>query len=244
MKVLDLTLPTPEENLACDEALLEACESGAHGEILRFWKASSTFVVLGYSNSTATEVHEKICRKACVPILRRVSGGGTVLQGPGCLNYALFLEISKNPELKNVTSANRFIMERHRDALSTLLKKEIRVQGHTDLTMNGLKFSGNSQRRKRRFLLFHGTFLLDFDLKSVEKFLKMPSKEPDYRKSRAHEKFLTNLRVPAEKIKEALKRTWAHRTPSSGDTLDPEIESAIQKLVAENYSRVEWNFKF
>ena len=43
----------------------------------------------------------------------------------------------------------------------------IQVQGHTDLTVDGLKFSGNSQRRRRKFLLFHGTFLLKFDLTLV-----------------------------------------------------------------------------
>ena len=38
MQLLDLTFPTPEENLACDEALLEMCEQGYDREILRFWE--------------------------------------------------------------------------------------------------------------------------------------------------------------------------------------------------------------
>ena len=123
MKFLDLTLPSPEENLACDEALLETCEAGLGEETLRFWESKQNFSVLGYSNKVESELNKEVCQREKLPILRRISGGGTVLQGPGCLNYALILEIKKNPELVTVTSANRFIMERHQTALDRLLKK-------------------------------------------------------------------------------------------------------------------------
>ena len=47
MKWIDLTYDSPAENLACDEALLDHCEEGGEGEILRFWEPSAFFVVLG-----------------------------------------------------------------------------------------------------------------------------------------------------------------------------------------------------
>ena len=55
MFLCDLTLPTPEENLACDEALLDLCEAGGAGELLRFWEPPSYFVVLGYANNLPLE---------------------------------------------------------------------------------------------------------------------------------------------------------------------------------------------
>src|SRR5262245_29464931 len=93
MRLLDYTFPTPEENLACDEALLDLCEAGHAPEVLRFWEPSSHFVVVGYANRIADEVNVTECRTRGIPILRRCSGGGTVLQGPGCVNYALVLRI-------------------------------------------------------------------------------------------------------------------------------------------------------
>ena len=45
--LLDLTLRTPEENLALDEALLAAAEASAGRETLRFWESPVPFVVLG-----------------------------------------------------------------------------------------------------------------------------------------------------------------------------------------------------
>jgi len=236
MKCLDLTLPTPAANLACEEALLDVCEEQVGGEVLRFWEPRDYFVVAGYSNHIAMEVNTAACQREKVAVCRRCSGGGTVLQGPGCLNYSLILKIDGNDSLQNITAANCHIMGRHKDALAALLGQPVRVQGHTDLAVDGLKFSGNAQRRKRRALIFHGTFLLQFDLSLMEKFLSMPSRQPEYRQGRPHGLFLMNLPVTADIVKKALRRAWSAET-----TL--EALPDYQRLVAEKYSRDDWNLK-
>src|ERR1041385_9053841 len=114
MHFLNLTLSTPAENLACDEVLLGACEAGGAGELLRFWEPREPFVVVGYANAVATEVNVAECRARNIPVLRRCSGGGTVVQGPGCLNYSAILKIETDGPLKTATSTNRFVMERNR----------------------------------------------------------------------------------------------------------------------------------
>jgi len=92
MKYLDLTLDDAAGNLACDEALLQAHETERlDGELLRVWEAQKYFVVLGHSNRIAAEVEIEACERRAIPVLRRMSGGGAVLQGPGCLNYSLIL---------------------------------------------------------------------------------------------------------------------------------------------------------
>jgi lipoate---protein ligase len=239
MKLLDLTLPSPAENLACDEALLDWREENDGEEILHFWESPETFVVVGYANKITTEVNVKNCRANQIPIFRRCSGGGTVLQGAGCLNYALILKIAENSPLASISSANKFIMEKNRAIIENLLKQSVEVRGHTDLAIDGLKFSGNSQRRKKIFLLFHGTFLLNFSLALVSEFLWMPSQQPDYRQSRSHGKFLTNLNLSAEKVKAALKKSW-----NAIEELKVFPKSEIQKIVAKKYSTDEWNWKF
>src|SRR5512137_2540996 len=117
MKLCDLTLGTPEENLACDEVLLDLCEAGDSDELLRLWALPRYFVVLGYGNKAATEVNLDFCRKLNIPVLRRCTGGGAVLQGPGVLNYSLILEIPNTGPLAHISDTNVFIMEKHRDAL-------------------------------------------------------------------------------------------------------------------------------
>jgi len=240
-------LPTPAENLACDEALLDGCEDGDRDEVLRCWEPREAFVVIGYANRMAVEVNVAACAVRGIPIYRRCSGGGTVLQGPGCLNYALILKIDETGPLRSITAANRFIMERNRAALSNLPGPSssghpafrIQVRGHTDLALDGRKFSGNAQRRKRRFLLFHGTFLLQFDLALVEAVLPLPTRQPAYRQNRSHQEFLTNLSVPADAVKRALQETWRAFDPPG--TLPHET---IVSLAGDKYGTTGWNQKF
>ena len=242
MKQIDLTLPSPAENLAGDEALLDWSESGGGGEILRFWEPREYFVVVGYANKTATEVNVAACEAKGIPIYRRCSGGGTVVQGSGCLNYALILRITADGPLHNIGVANQFIMRQNRAAIESVFcipHSAIAMRGHTDLTMGDRKFSGNSQRRRKHFLLFHGTFLLNFNLALVSELLPLPSKQPAYRESRSHDRFLTNLNVAADKVKAALRQVW-----KVGETLkNPPLEK-ISTLAREKYATREWNLKF
>jgi lipoate-protein ligase A len=239
MKLLDLTLLSPADNLACDEALLDAAEAGTGDEVLRFWESRELFVVVGYANKVAAEVNVAVCEARGIPVLRRCSGGGTVVQGPGCLNYTLVLQITADGTLHNIGIANQFIMRQNRAALETVVKRPVAVRGHTDLTIGDRKFSGNSQRRRKHFLLFHGTFLLNFDLAFVSELLPMPSKQPDYREHRAHTDFLMNLNISAEKVKAALRRAWKAEEPLKKTPLEK-----IKGLARDKYTTHEWNFKF
>jgi lipoate-protein ligase A len=244
MRHLDLTLPSPAENLACDEALLDWCESGEGSECLRFWESPEPFVVVGYANKVATEVNVAACEARKIPILRRCSGGGTVVQGPGCLNYTLVLPITKDGPLHSIPVANQFIMRHNRAAIEPEVRSRrpearVAIRGHTDLAIGGRKFSGNSQRRRKHFLLFHGTFLLNFELALIGDLLRMPSKEPDYRESRKHTDFLTNINVSVESVKAALRKTWEAASPLTNPPLDK-----IEVLAREKYATSEWNFKF
>lgn len=250
MKIFDFTFDTPAENLAADEALLDWCEENDGEEILRFWESREYFAVVGYANKIEAEVNVAACEKRKIPILRRCSGGGTVLQGKGCLNYALILRIAENSPLASISSANQFIMDRNRAAIQSLFYafeiqpsvynfSAISICGHTDLAIGDYKFSGNSQRRRKNFLLFHGTFLLNFDIPLIGELLKMPSKEPGYRKHRSHLEFLLNLNLLAEDVREAMQKAWKTSSYLEHAPFDKMAELALGK-----YSKREWNWKF
>ena len=234
MKYLDLTLPTPQHNLACDEALLELCEDGHGHDILRVGEPRKPFVVLGYSSRIAADVKLLPCRRARVPVLRRCSGGGTVLQGPGCLNVSLILRVDRSPMLATITGTTAFVLQRHRHALEPVAGRAIAIEGLSDLAIDGVKFSGNAQRRRKHCVLFHGTVLLGLDLTLVERCLALPQRQPAYRQRRAHGDFLMNLGVPADAVKVALRKTW--RATAS---LEHVPERRVTEL-AERYLSDAW----
>lgn len=235
---LDLALDSPAQNLALDEALLDWADLHPGQQVLRTWQSNQTFVVLGYGNEVAREVNRAACQQHGIPIMRRCSGGGTVLLGPGCFNFSLVLESSAHPDLQSVAGTNRFILHRHCTALASLLGRPISIQGHTDLVVDGRKFCGNAQRRGRRCLLFHGTFLLQTDLEKMSQLLPLPSRRPDYRDNRTHVDFLTGLNLPAARIRAALCQVWQAHQP-----MEDWPKEATGALASTKYSQDEWNFK-
>ena len=63
MKFLDSPLPTPAENLAADEALLDWCEAGAGAECLWFWEPREPFADVLFGDGlrgAAVRVHQRV----------------------------------------------------------------------------------------------------------------------------------------------------------------------------------------
>ena len=239
MKYLDLTFPDAAQNLACDEALLELFEHARSGEeLLRIWQPDQYFVVLGHGNKWRDEIESSACTADAIPVLRRCSGGGTVMQGPGCLNYALILR-QDSFSGDSVQAAFDFVLDRHRRTVKALTAETVSVKGQSDLTLGERKFSGNAQYRKREYVLVHGTFLLHYDFSLIERYLTMPAKQPDYRRQRNHGNFLVNLEVDPAKLRAALRLEWSAEEDFSAIPGD-----RINRLMHERYLRAAWHEKF
>lgn len=235
MFFLDLTLPTPEENLALDEALLLGAEADGAAEYLRVWESTQYFVVLGKNCRVADDVWVENCQSDGVPILRRISGGGTVLLGPGCLNYTLVLRLDHSPQLAAVSASFDYILDRGFQPVRAI-HKTIGRAGQSDLVLSGRKFCGNAQRRQRTHVLHHGSILIAFCLEQIPRYLKEPSRQPDYRGQRSHLDFLTNLPVELDQLRLGLRTAW-NATPEAVSV----SSEMIRKLVGERYGRHEWN---
>ena len=243
MEWIDIAFDLPGENLAADEVLLEQAEAGYGGRLLRFWESEVPFVVLGHGKKWSEEVDFETCQERQIPILRRCSGGGTVMQGAGCLNYGLVLPLDETGPLATIRGANSYVMERHRALFEGLLETTVRVAGHTDLVVGGLKFSGNAQRRKSRALLFHGTFLLGLDLDLMACVVRDPKVQPAYREGRPHGRFVVNLNLQSDRVKRELATVWG-AGPSTSTGGMPGFVEAVTKLALTRYSDPAWNLKF
>lgn len=239
MQYIELTLRDPASNLACDEALIELFEARcATDGLLRIWEPENHFVVLGHSNRIDSEVDFAACESDRVSILRRLSGGGTVMQGPGCLNYSLILRNGIDiPE--GISESFQFVLEHHRQCIQQLIEDSVEIGGISDLVVNGQKISGNAQYRKRLFTLVHGTFLLNLDLAIVARCLRLPLKQPVYRQNRSHSCFMRNLHLNPINVREAIKSVW-----SASDPYMYVPHAMIAHLKKSRYDRPGWTRKF
>jgi lipoate-protein ligase A len=203
--------PNAQDNLALDGEWFRDLEAGADAEALHLWESRDPVVVVGRPGAPSKEVELAACAADGVVILRRESGGGAVVLGPGCLNYSLLLSLERHPALRDVRLSYRRILGGIIDALGA---PGLEIRGVSDLAIDGRKVSGNAQRRGARALLHHGTLLYAFDARIVERYLKEPHRQPDYRAGRLHAEFLGNLPLSAGEIGARLNELA--RLPSEG----------------------------
>lgn len=178
-----------EHQLAMDSETLAATTSDGHARF-RVWRTESLTVVVGRGVEIAREVNLEACAKRCVPVLRRLSGGRSVVIGPGTLQYALALAHDGNSATASISAAKAFCNGLLLDALAI---PRLRSHASGDLVLEDRKVAGLALKRTREATLVHGTILLECDLTMLGELLLHPSREPEYRRGRAHAEFLRNL---------------------------------------------------
>ncbi len=237
MHLLELTLATPAENLALDEALLDAAEAAELplGEVLRLWESPQPLVVIGRASRRQEEVRVAACQADGIPVLRRASGGGAIVAGPGCLMYAVVLSYEVRPQLRILDEAHRFVLSRLADAVGRQLPG-VEYQGTSDLTWRNAKISGNSVRCKRTHFLYHGTLLYEFPLPHVTRWLGTAPRPPAYRAGRDHGQFVTNAPLDAAQLRRDLALCWSATNP-----LEAWPSQRTAALVEQRYSQAEWH---
>jgi lipoate-protein ligase A len=179
-------------------------------------------------------VDEEACQTDNVPILRRASGGGTVLLASGCLCYSLVLAMEGIPALAGVRVSYQIILLRLVQALTGLLP-DITIAGISDLASHGKKFAGSAQQRKRSFLLHHGTILYQFELSLLSRYLREPQRQPEYRDRRSHEEFVRNLPCAIEELRTRLRNAWQEEGAMTSWPVD-----RVRDLLAQKYALAEW----
>jgi lipoate---protein ligase len=236
-----VTLPSAAENLALEEALLIEADLGRRHMLLRFWEPPDEAVVLGASRSMRQDVHVEACRADGVPIVRRSSGGGTVVIGPGVLNVALILPQTAAPGLAAVDVAQRYVLERLAAALRQL-GVAAGLAGTGDLVVAGRKFGGSAQRRLKHWFLVHCSLLNQFPIERITRYLPIPGRQPAYRAGRPHAEFLSNLGLPRKILVDAISSAWSAGRPLSGPQALPLRE--VQTLVSDKFGNPLWIERF
>jgi len=235
---LDFELASVAENLALDEAILEAAHAGLlAAPVVRAWMAAEPTVVLGSSSRLAEEVDAAACAAAGVRIIRRPSGGLTVVLGPGCLMWSVIAPHPAGSPLLDAIHAATL------EPLAAALRgagRSVQRRGTSDLAVVGAagderKVSGNALRVRRHGVLYHGTLLDAFDLDLVGRVLRHPPREPDYRAGRPHDSFLANLALGRGRLEDALRTAFG-----VADRLAAWPAVRVSELVRERYESPAW----
>ncbi|MHB1461720.1 MAG: lipoate--protein ligase family protein [Armatimonadota bacterium] len=189
LEIIQQTAATPADNVILDQYYTQICGKEAR-RIFRTWWGGPIAVVAGCSEKLEQVANLPQCEVEGVPVFKRFTGGGTVVQTPDVLNFSYSIPA---PTRVNILEAFRTTGE---VLIGALQQFGITAQmlGISDIAVDGRKISGNAQAWKWKSVLVHGTLLVDIDIALIERLLLHPPKEPDYRQGRSHREFLTCLR--------------------------------------------------
>ena len=159
------------KNLAIDEAILQARIEGIVPPTLRFWR-NNRAVILGRSQKVCAEINFEECIKEKIQVVKRFSGGGTVYQDLGNLNYTIVLD-SNDQLVKGLDIAKSY------EVLCSGIIRGLKLLGLSAISfvspgsifIRGKKISGSAQLRRRNVILHHGTLLVSSDLNILKKVL-------------------------------------------------------------------------
>ena len=170
---------------------------------LRVFEPTDTRVVIGRHQDPLRECQVHACQRAGVPIHRRVAGGGTVVLAPGMVVVAARLRHTQ----VGTTCYFKLMNDALIPGVAAVADQAPQCRGYGDLTMSNpddsglmtdnnyarLKILGASLRQTSRMVVYLGVFLVTDAVSLMERYLALPSREPDYRGGRGHRAFCSSL---------------------------------------------------
>ncbi len=198
------------------------------------WEPGDVSVVLGSSNDPELECDLAACAVDGVPVLRRYGGGGTVVLHPGCVVVSIGTWVAhfyRNDVYFRLL--NQAVIDCLAGAWPQL--SSLGQRGLSDICFGEQKVAGTSLFRSRNYLLYQASILVAPDLALIEKYLRHPSKEPDYRRGRGHADFVTGLTAvcaaPVADVLQQLQLLADFVVPALGKETVAPVAEQIQHLL-------------
>lgn len=184
IRLIELENTPIVEQLKLEEALLRAHT----GNYCIINHGAPPAIVMGISGKEELLIHPS-AREQNIPIIRRFSGGGTVIVDEDTIFITFIFDADTHPFSPYPEPIYRWTESIYKDVFP-----EGFVLRENDYALHEKKFGGNAQYIRKNRWLHHSTLLFDFQ-KNHMTHLKHPQKTPKYRAGRSHDDFLTPLKT-------------------------------------------------
>lgn len=231
----------PAFNLALEQYVFD--HMSRNQEYFMLWQNANT-VVVGKNQNTFAEVNQKVADEKHITVVRRLSGGGAVYHDLGNLNFTFILDA------KDATDLDIRLFCQPIAELLRSLGVPAEVNGRNDITIEGKKFSGNSQYLKQGRIMHHGTLMFNSDLSVVAEVLDVSADKFQSKAAKSVKARVTNIApyLPEGFTLAQFKALLLQHILKTEDiqpyVFSEEELAAIEKIQRERYDKWEWNYGF
>ncbi len=229
----------PFQNIATEEYLLKNSN-----EDVFFLYINSKSIIVGKHQNTLAEINYSFVNENKIPVIRRLSGGGTVFHDPGNINFC-FITSGDKGELVNFKKHTTPIVN-----FLNALNVNAAHGGRNDILIEGSKISGNACHVFKNRVMHHGTLLFNSKLKSLTNALKNdPLKFTDKAVKSVRSK-VTNIyehilyKIDVQDFVQQLNQYIINNYDCTSYTLGENDYKTINKLVKEKFNTWEWNYGY
>lgn len=241
MNCLALESHDPFFNQAVDEYLLRNST-----EDFLILGINDRSVIIGKHQVAHREADAGFVHRNDIPVIRRISGGGTVFHDRGNLNFSFIRESEPGLQVD---------FRKHTLPVLEFLKTigvKAQFEGKNDLKIDGLKISGNAEHVTGTRVLHHGTLLFDASLADMRSSLNMNISRYITRAVESNPSPVANLREylaggisDSAGLMSAMMNYFFDSGPDARlFTLNPGEIGEIERLAESKYKTWEWNYAY
>jgi len=240
MYCINLESTDPFFNLAIEESLLKNSK-----EEYLILGINDLSVIIGKHQSGHMEVNTKFINENHIPVIRRISGGGTVFHDRGNLNFSF---------IRQSESGKQVDFRKYTQPVINFLRSvgvKARFEGKNDLKVDGLKISGNAEHIHGNRVLHHGTLLFSTSLEMLRNSIRKDTSCYTSRAVASNPSSVVNLNEKMncfQDINEFRSEMMNYFLKSFSDNFPYNLTQAeinqSQSLADSKYKTWEWNWAY
>lgn len=230
------TQQNPYFNIALEQYILYRWDE----EVLLLYR-NSCAVFIGKHQNAFAEANQAFLAENRIPLIRRISGGGTVFHDPGNINISLI----RHSKLDMAAFLNPIV---------TAINK-LGVNAHTntknDILIQEKKITGTAAHIFKEKSLHHGTILFDASQELLHKTLRGKKECFVDNGVKSRPSPTANLKDYLKKdistddfIQHLQKELFGHWNITKTVELSSSDKENIQSLITERFSTWEWNYAY
>ena len=228
----------PYFNIALEEYLFSSDKF--RDDIIIVWRNEKS-IFLGKNQNPYVEIAHSLINDRKIPLLRRISGGGTVYHDLGNVNMTF---IQKNVKLDKIDfiKYTKFMQE-----MLGYFGVKATYSDRKDLLVDGKKVSGSAQCIRGNKCLYHGTLLFSSDLNNLSRFLNT-NKKAASNATKSVRSEVTNLNdyidMDVDEFVDKIKEYIILNVDDSNEIILKDVDlEKINQNAEQIYSKDKWIFE-